>query len=199
MTKAFLQKHNEDLAIKAYLPLISKIAYGYAIKNPHVSHEDLVQEGMIGAFKALKSTSKEGLKTFVRKHAEGAIKHYLRDKACSIKISHRLVEKQNKSDDEMSLIDNIKNMASLDVNINNDDNNTSLIDTLKGNDCNIDDKIDCINIINKLTDKRLKDIFILYHLEDYSLSEIASMLNTNKMNIQRNLKKATDMLYELAK
>lgn len=182
----------ENKTIKGYMPLVNRIAYGYSVKYGNMPMDDLIQVGSIGLIKALKNSSKDGFKTYAVKFINGSIKQYIRDKHSMIRVSHRVLDNA-KTDEELAKIDNIRNVSSLDLQIG-DENSSTVADTLSAKDCNLDDKLDCLSVIKQIADSKLQKIFLLYYYENYSLSEIAKIFDTNKMNIQRNLKKTEDII-----
>lgn len=188
--------------------------------------EDLYQIGVIGVIKAYnnyKNDKNTKFSTYAYKYIYGEIYSYINNSKIikvakeNIKLYKKINEAKNilsqklmkePSTYELSrfleiepiiienVINSMKNIESLDKTINNEENDISLIDTVK-------DKKDYYNIdyisineeINNLPSPD-KELMLLRYYEDKTQSEVAKILGLNQVEVSRKEKKTLKRIKE---
>ncbi len=172
-------------------------------------------------------------KTYATYFIKGEIKHYLRDKAnfirppreiqeLSYKISLASKELLEEGKDGTSIdliaqklnltsqkveevlsLDIGQEILSLDQNILNDDDDTSLMDKIPDGDYkdflnNSENRLMLNTALEKLP-QDLKQILVLNYFADLNQKQISEKLGLSPMQVSRKIKKALNKLYELVK
>lgn len=96
ITPAGVRRRNRR--VEAYRQLVRPVALHYALRCPE-SAEDLIQVGLLGLIRAAELYRPEQgtpFEAFARPHIRGAILHYLRDLAPSVRLPRRQAELQER-------------------------------------------------------------------------------------------------------
>ena len=171
--------------------------------------------------------------TYATHFIKGEIKHYVRDKANMIKTPRKIQElffkiqtaskelvlegfeepttKQiaerinlpQEKVEEILKIDKYKATVSLDQNLSQESEETTLIDKIPSGDyqeflSSYEDKIMIEEAIQKLPDD-LKKILEMSFFDELNQREIAEQMNISQMQVSRRLKKALNKMYDLIK
>lgn len=172
-------------------------------------------------------------KTYATYFIKGEIKHYLRDKANFIRPPREIQElsykislaskellEEGKDGTSIALIAQKLNLTSqkveevlsldigqeilsLDQNILNDDDDTSLMDKIPDGDYkdflnNSENRLMLNTALEKLP-QDLKQILVLNYFADLNQKQISEKLGLSPMQVSRKIKKALNKLYELVK
>lgn len=89
-----LKKKLRDLIVPAYMPLVKKVARGFARRSTDPV-EDIIQVGSVGLIKAIdlfKLDVSTNFKTYATYLITGEIRHYLRDKTTIIRAPREIKE-----------------------------------------------------------------------------------------------------------
>ena len=170
-------------------------------------------------------------KTYATYFIKGEIKHYLRDKASFIKppreiqelsykisVASRELNEDGKDGSDIELIAEKLNLPvkkvedvlalelgqeilSLDQNINNEDEDLSLMDKIPDGDykvflANSENRLMLNSAIEKLPED-LRQILIMNYYQDLNQKQISEKLGLSQMQVSRKIKKALSKLYEL--
>ena len=184
-----LSKNNdenaENLLLERYKDLVVKIARGYYIIGGEL--EDIVQEGMIGLYKAIKGFSDEknaSFKTFailcIKRQIQSAIKKANTKKNLPLSNSVSL-QSFSENEEEEFLPVNLIFQVSPDEKIIGRENYKDLIETIK-------------QTLSKKEFEVLK-----YYLRGYSYKEIAEFLGLNQKSIDNSLSRIKNKLKNIHK
>lgn len=89
-----IKKKLRDLIVPAYMPLVRKVARGFARRSTDPL-EDIIQVGCVGLIKAIdlfKHDVSSNFKTYATYLITGEIRHYLRDKTTIIRAPREIKE-----------------------------------------------------------------------------------------------------------
>lgn len=181
------KENAENLLLERYKDLVVKIARSYFIVGGEL--EDIVQEGMIGLYKAIKNFSKDKKTTF-KTFAITCIKHQIQSaiKTANTKKNSPLAnsvslqsfsEKDDDSDDFLPV--NLIFQVPPDERVIDRENYESLIE-----------------IIKKALSKKEYEV-LKYYLSGYSYKEISKILDINEKSIDNSLSRIKTKLKSLIK
>ncbi len=175
----------ETELLEKYKDLVVKIARSYFIIGGEL--EDIVQEGMIGLYKAIKNFSNSKNTTF-KTFAITCIKHQIQSaiKKANTKKNSPLTNSiplqkfsENSDDSDEFLPVNLIFQVAPDEKIINHENYINLLNTIK----------------NTLSKKEY--IVLKYYLSGYSYKEIAKILEINEKSIDNSLSRIKNKLKKL--
>ena len=175
----------ETELLEKYKDLVVKIARSYFIIGGEL--EDIVQEGMIGLYKAIKNFSNSKNTTF-KTFAITCIKHQIQSaiKKANTKKNSPLTNSiplqkfsENSDDSDEFLPVNLIFQVAPDEKIINHENYMNLLNTIK----------------NTLSKKEY--IVLKYYLSGYSYKEIAKILEINEKSIDNSLSRIKNKLKKL--
>ena len=183
-----LSKNNdenaENLLLERYKDLVVKIARGYYIIGGEL--EDIVQEGMIGLYKAIKGFSDDksaSFKTFailcIKRQIQSAIKKANTKKNLPLSNSISLQSFSDKTDENEFLPVDLIFQVSPDERFIDKENYVNLLNQIK-------------NILSKN-----EYIVLKYYLQGYSYKEIANILHINHKSIDNSLSRIKHKLKTL--
>lgn len=174
----------ENTLLERYKDLVVKISRSYFIIGGEL--EDIVQEGMIGLYKAIKnfSENKSTFKTFavtcIKHQIQSAIKKANTKKNSPLTNSIPLQKFSENSDDSDEFLPvNLIFQVAPDEKIINHENYINLLNTIK----------------NTLSKKEY--IVLKYYLSGYSYKEIAKILEINEKSIDNSLSRIKNKLKKL--
>lgn len=174
----------ENEILERYKGLVVKIARSYFILGGEM--EDIVQEGMIGLYKAIKGYDKKknaSFKTFatmcIKHQIQSAIKVANAKKNSPLSNSVSLQSFSENSDDEDFLPVSLIFQISPDEKVINKENYQNLLENIK--------KI--------LSDKEFQ--VLKYYLKGYTYKEISNILETSEKSIDNSLSRIKAKLKKL--
>ena len=174
----------ENEILELYKGLVVKIARSYFILGGEM--EDIVQEGMIGLYKALKSYDKKknaSFKTFatmcIKHQIQSAIKVANAKKNSPLSNSVSLQSFSENSDDDDFLPVNLIFQVSPDEKIINKEDYRNLLENIK----------------KMLSEKELQ--VLKYYLKGYTYKEISNILGTSEKSIDNSLSRIKSKLKKL--
>lgn len=183
--KAKLGDENaENELLERYKGLVVKIARSYFILGGEM--EDIVQEGMIGLYKALKGYDKKknaSFKTFatmcIKHQIQSAIKVANAKKNSPLSNSVSLQSFSENSDDDDFLPVNLIFQVSPDEKIINKEDYRNLLENIK----------------KMLSEKELQ--VLKYYLKGYTYKEISNILGTSEKSIDNSLSRIKSKIKKL--
>ena len=183
--KAKLGDENaENELLELYKGLVVKIARSYFILGGEM--EDIVQEGMIGLYKAIKGYDKKknaSFKTFatmcIKHQIQSAIKVANAKKNSPLSNSVSLQSFSENSDDDDFLPVNLIFQVSPDEKIINKEDYRNLLENIK----------------KMLSEKELQ--VLKYYLKGYTYKEISNILGTSEKSIDNSLSRIKSKLKKL--
>ena len=183
--KAKLGDENaENELLELYKGLVVKIARSYFILGGEM--EDIVQEGMIGLYKAIKGYDKKknaSFKTFatmcIKHQIQSAIKVANAKKNSPLSNSVSLQSFSENSDDDDFLPVNLIFQVSPDEKIINKEDYRNLLKNIK----------------KMLSEKELQ--VLKYYLKGYTYKEISNILGTSEKSIDNSLSRIKSKLKKL--
>ena len=163
-----MENHDEvEVLLKKYDGIIRKIVNRYKVSN--FDKEDLYQAGQIGLFKAIKNFNS----CFNVKLSTYAFKY--------------IIGEVNREYKKLNLYGNVEY------------NKIRKTMPLEENICYNED-LSCDNKVkiaaNKL-EKKYKDVFELFYIDDLKVSEISKILEINEPNVRTRLKRAREKVREI--
>ena len=174
----------ENEILERYKGLVVKIARSYFILGGEM--EDIVQEGMIGLYKALKGYDKKknaSFKTFatmcIKHQIQSAIKVANAKKNSPLSNSVSLQSFSENSDDDDFLPVNLIFQVSPDEKIINKEDYRNLLENIK----------------KMLSEKELQ--VLKYYLKGYTYKEISNILGTSEKSIDNSLSRIKSKLKKL--
>ena len=174
----------ENEILERYKGLVVKIARSYFILGGEM--EDIVQEGMIGLYKALKGYDKKknaSFKTFatmcIKHQIQSAIKVANAKKNSPLSNSVSLQSFSENSDDEDFLPVSLIFQISPDEKVINKENYQNLLENIK----------------KMLSDKEFQ--VLKYYLKGYTYKEISNILGTSEKSIDNSLSRIKSKLKKL--
>ena len=174
----------ENEILERYKGLVVKIARSYFILGGEM--EDIVQEGMIGLYKALKGYDKKknaSFKTFatmcIKHQIQSAIKVANAKKNSPLSNSVSLQSFSENSDDDDFLPVNLIFQVSPDEKIINKEDYRNLLENIK----------------KMLSDKEFQ--VLKYYLKGYTYKEISNILETSEKSIDNSLSRIKSKLKKL--
>lgn len=174
----------ENEILERYKGLVVKIARSYFILGGEM--EDIVQEGMIGLYKALKGYDKKknaSFKTFatmcIKHQIQSAIKVANAKKNSPLSNSVSLQSFSENSDDEDFLPVSLIFQISPDEKVINKENYQNLLENIK----------------KMLSDKEFQ--VLKYYLKGYTYKEISNILETSEKSIDNSLSRIKSKLKKL--
>lgn len=174
----------ENEIFERYKGLVVKIARSYFILGGEM--EDIVQEGMIGLYKALKGYDKKknaSFKTFatmcIKHQIQSAIKVANAKKNSPLSNSVSLQSFSENSDDEDFLPVSLIFQISPDEKVINKENYQNLLENIK----------------KMLSDKEFQ--VLKYYLKGYTYKEISNILETSEKSIDNSLSRIKSKLKKL--
>ena len=174
----------ENEILERYKGLVVKIARSYFILGGEM--EDIVQEGMIGLFKAIKGYDKKknaSFKTFatmcIKHQIQSAIKVANAKKNSPLSNSVSLQSFSENSDDEDFLPVSLIFQISPDEKVINKENYQNLLENIK----------------KMLSDKEFQ--VLKYYLKGYTYKEISNILETSEKSIDNSLSRIKSKLKKL--
>ena len=183
--KAKLDDENaENELLELYKGLVVKIARSYFILGGEM--EDIVQEGMIGLYKAIKGYDKKknaSFKTFatmcIKHQIQSAIKVANAKKNSPLSNSVSLQSFSENSDDDDFLPANLIFQVSPDEKVINKEDYRNLLENIK----------------KMLSEKELQ--VLKYYLKGYTYKEISNILGTSEKSIDNSLSRIKSKLKKL--
>ncbi len=183
--KAKLGDENaENELLELYKGLVVKIARSYFILGGEM--EDIVQEGMIGLYKAIKGYDKKknaSFKTFatmcIKHQIQSAIKVANAKKNSPLSNSVSLQSFSENSDDDDFLPVNLIFQVSPDEKIINKEDYRNLLENIK----------------KMLSEKELQ--VLKYYLKGYTYKEISNILGTSEKSIDNSLSRIKSKIKKL--
>ena len=174
----------ENEILERYKGLVVKIARSYFILGGEM--EDIVQEGMIGLYKAIKGYEKKknaSFKTFatmcIKHQIQSAIKVANAKKNSPLSNSVSLQSFSENSDDEDFLPVSLIFQISPDEKVINKENYQNLLENIK----------------KMLSDKEFQ--VLKYYLKGYTYKEISNILETSEKSIDNSLSRIKSKLKKL--
>ncbi len=174
----------ENEILERYKGLVVKIARSYFILGGEM--EDIVQEGMIGLYKAIKGYDKKknaSFKTFatmcIKHQIQSAIKVANAKKNSPLSNSVSLQSFSENSDDEDFLPVSLIFQISPDEKVINKENYQNLLENIK----------------KMLSDKEFQ--VLKYYLKGYTYKEISNILETSEKSIDNSLSRIKSKLKKL--
>ena len=174
----------ENEILERYKGLVVKIARSYFILGGEM--EDIVQEGMIGLYKAIKGYDKKknaSFKTFatmcIKHQIQSAIKVANAKKNSPLSNSVSLQSFSENSDDEDFLPVSLIFQISPDEKVINKENYQNLLENIK----------------KMLSDKEFQ--VLKYYLKGYTHKEISNILETSEKSIDNSLSRIKSKLKKL--
>ncbi len=174
----------ENEILERYKGLVVKIARSYFILGGEM--EDIVQEGMIGLYKALKGYDKKknaSFKTFatmcIKHQIQSAIKVANAKKNSPLSNSVSLQSFSENSEDEDFLPVSLIFQISPDEKVINKENYQNLLENIK----------------KMLSDKEFQ--VLKYYLKGYTYKEISNILETSEKSIDNSLSRIKSKLKKL--
>lgn len=174
----------ENEILERYKGLVVKIARSYFILGGEM--EDIVQEGMIGLYKAIKGYDKKknaSFKTFatmcIKHQIQSAIKVANAKKNSPLSNSVSLQSFSENSDDEDFLPVSLIFQISPDEKVINKENYQNLLENIK----------------KMLSDKEFQ--VLKYYLKGYTYKEISNILGTSEKSIDNSLSRIKSKLKKL--
>ena len=171
----------ENEILEKYKDTVVKISRGYFIIG--VELEDIIQEGMIGLYKAIKNFSKNKNATFktfaimcIKHQIQTAIKKANTKKNLPLSNSVSLQSFSEKSEEDEFLPVNLIFQVSPDEKIINRENYKYLVSAIK-----------------KTLSKKEFEV-LKYYLRGYTYKEIADFLNLNQKSIDNSLSRIKNKL-----
>lgn len=180
----FGDENAENELLELYKGLVVKIARSYFILGGEM--EDIVQEGMIGLYKAIKGYDKKknaSFKTFatmcIKHQIQSAIKVANAKKNSPLSNSVSLQSFSENSDDDDFLPVNLIFQVSPDEKIINKEDYRNLLENIK----------------KMLSEKELQ--VLKYYLKGYTYKEISNILGTSEKSIDNSLSRIKSKLKKL--
>ena len=171
----------ENEILEKYKDTVVKISRGYFIIGGEL--EDIIQEGMIGLYKAIKNFSKNNNATFktfaimcIKHQIQTAIKKANTKKNLPLSNSVSLQSFSEKSEEDEFLPVNLIFQVSPDEKIINRENYKYLVSAIK-----------------KTLSKKEFEV-LKYYLRGYTYKEIADFLNLNQKSIDNSLSRIKNKL-----
>ena len=171
----------ENEILEKYKDTVVKISRGYFIIGGEL--EDIIQEGMIGLYKAIKNFSKNKNATFktfaimcIKHQIQTAIKKANTKKNLPLSNSVSLQSFSEKSEEDEFLPVNLIFQVSTDEKIINRENYKYLVSAIK-----------------KTLSKKEFEV-LKYYLRGYTYKEIADFLNLNQKSIDNSLSRIKNKL-----
>jgi len=164
----------EKPTVEQHLPLVKRIAR--RLCGPHVEFDDLVQEGSIELMKVIERW--DGVRTFSSYAGiciAGAMRHYIRDKACSVKHPRGKEQK----------------VLSLNTPVHNEDERWELMDLLSSP---LEEEIPDYEVVLTHLSPKQKDIFHKYFLNNERIADIAKARRVSVLYIHRQVKAIKEKL-----
>lgn len=176
----------ENEILEKYKDTVVKISRGYFIIGGEL--EDIIQEGMIGLYKAIKNFSKNKNATFktfaimcIKHQIQTAIKKANTKKNLPLSNSVSLQSFSEKSEEDEFLPVNLIFQVSPDEKIINRENYKYLVSAIK-----------------KTLSKKEFEV-LKYYLRGYTYKEIADFLNLNQKSIDNSLSRIKNKLKSIKK
>lgn len=180
----FGDENAENELLELYKGLVVKIARSYFILGGEM--EDIVQEGMIGLYKAIKGYDKKknaSFKTFatmcIKHQIQSAIKVANAKKNSPLSNSVSLQSFSENSDDDDFLPVNLIFQVSPDEKIINKEDYRNLLENIK----------------KMLSEKELQ--VLKYYLKGYTYKEISNILGTSEKSIDNSLSRIKSKLKKM--